>query len=248
MAPKVKATEVLQPFKDQADIKSWSQIQIEALVKAGILVGYPDGTFKPNNTLTRAEFSVALYHAMDLMTSGLEKTRLNDKIEMKAKLSDLQVQIDELMMNEEVDEVDEVANNNNYVGLGISYVVNKTSGTSAVLTLGGKVQVVELSDKLALSARGFVNTDTALGLGATLDYNLTDKLELYAGAGAAYILDTNNNSALTGNKSQEVVPYANVGVSYDLSDKSLVFVDGKIPLSNNNEESSEVSAGLGFKF
>lgn len=34
----------------------WAQSQIDALVGQGVVSGYPDGTFKPDNTITRAEF------------------------------------------------------------------------------------------------------------------------------------------------------------------------------------------------
>lgn len=249
LTPSVNATEVeVGTFSDQADIQSWSEIQIQALVEVGILTGYPDGTFKPNNTLTRAEFSVALYKAMDIMMMATEDMSEIDRAEASAKFALLQEEIDALSLMVQESVSTETVSNDNFVGLGISYAVDKASGTSAVITLMGKVQIVELNNKLALSARGFVNTDTVLGAGVTLDYDVTNKLELYAGAGAAYVLDTNNVSALTGLKAQEVVPYANVGASYDLSDKSLVFIDGKIPLSVNNEETAEVTAGLAWSF
>lgn len=39
------------------DIKGhWGEANIQALVARGGIAGYPDGTFKPNNTITRAEF------------------------------------------------------------------------------------------------------------------------------------------------------------------------------------------------
>lgn len=40
-------------FKDIS--KHWAKSSIETAVKAGILNGYPDGTFKPENSITRAE-------------------------------------------------------------------------------------------------------------------------------------------------------------------------------------------------
>lgn len=39
--------------------------QIKRLVAANVTSGYPDGTFKPNNNLTRAHISLFLYRAMD---------------------------------------------------------------------------------------------------------------------------------------------------------------------------------------
>lgn len=40
-----------------SDIKGhWGEANIKALVARGGIAGYPDGTFRPNNTITRAEF------------------------------------------------------------------------------------------------------------------------------------------------------------------------------------------------
>lgn len=47
---------------------SWARDDIEALAKMGAIIGYPDGTFKPNQAITRAEFATMLCKAL-----GLEK-------------------------------------------------------------------------------------------------------------------------------------------------------------------------------
>lgn len=39
---------------------------VERLSTLGVLTGYPDGTFKPNNTITRAEFSAAVVRILNL--------------------------------------------------------------------------------------------------------------------------------------------------------------------------------------
>ncbi len=42
---------------DLSDISNhWAKSQIESLIERGVITGYPDNTFKPNNTITRAEF------------------------------------------------------------------------------------------------------------------------------------------------------------------------------------------------
>lgn len=41
----------------------WAYQSIEQLVQLGILEGYPDGTFRPNRTMTRAEFAQAIARA-----------------------------------------------------------------------------------------------------------------------------------------------------------------------------------------
>ncbi|MDF9409403.1 MAG: Endo-1,4-beta-xylanase A precursor [Pelotomaculum sp. PtaB.Bin013] len=44
----------------------WAQNEIEGLVARGAVTGYPDGTFKPDNTITRAEFATVLVKALKL--------------------------------------------------------------------------------------------------------------------------------------------------------------------------------------
>jgi len=52
----------------------WAQASIEQAVSGGIVFGYPDGTFKPNKTVTRAEFSVMLMYALKPAGLGSEPT------------------------------------------------------------------------------------------------------------------------------------------------------------------------------
>lgn len=42
----------------------WAAAQIKELSEAGVIVGYPDGTFKPDNNVTRAEFAVMAIKAL----------------------------------------------------------------------------------------------------------------------------------------------------------------------------------------
>ncbi len=59
------------PFSDQ--IPDWASEAVNSLHKAGIVGGYPDGTFKPNNNINRAEIVSMLVRA------------LNDKSEQSGK-------------------------------------------------------------------------------------------------------------------------------------------------------------------
>jgi uncharacterized repeat protein (TIGR02543 family) len=52
----------------------WSQANIEQAVNSGIVNGYANGTFKPNNTVTRAEFAVMLMNALKPQGNGAELT------------------------------------------------------------------------------------------------------------------------------------------------------------------------------
>ncbi len=45
---------------------NWAEPFIRALVEKGIIAGYPDGTFKPDQPVTRAEFAALLNKAFDL--------------------------------------------------------------------------------------------------------------------------------------------------------------------------------------
>lgn len=50
-----------------SDIGShWSKSYVEAMAKAGIINGYEDGTFRPEGTITRAEFAKMLVLALEL--------------------------------------------------------------------------------------------------------------------------------------------------------------------------------------
>ena len=49
------------------DIKGhWSESKIMNLLKRRVVNGYPDGSFKPNNPITRAEFVAILVKALEL--------------------------------------------------------------------------------------------------------------------------------------------------------------------------------------
>lgn len=50
----------------------WAEASIKQAVANGIAAGYPDGTFKPNHTVTRAEFIVMLMNALKLQDTATE--------------------------------------------------------------------------------------------------------------------------------------------------------------------------------
>jgi hypothetical protein len=52
----------------------WAEANIRQAVSNGIVKGYEDGTFKPRNTVTRAEFSVMLMNAWKAQGEGSELT------------------------------------------------------------------------------------------------------------------------------------------------------------------------------
>ena len=52
----------------------WGYAAISSLSSQGIVSGYPDNTFKPDTTVTRAEFATMLVKALGLSTSGTSGT------------------------------------------------------------------------------------------------------------------------------------------------------------------------------
>jgi hypothetical protein len=52
----------------------WGYNAITSLSSKGIVSGYPDGTFKPDNQITRAEFATMLVKALGLNTNGTTGT------------------------------------------------------------------------------------------------------------------------------------------------------------------------------
>ncbi|MEC0174385.1 Ig-like domain-containing protein [Paenibacillus favisporus] len=58
-----------------ADISGhWAEASIKQAAGTGIVTGYPDGTFKPGKTVTRAEFAVMLVNTLGLKKPGAELT------------------------------------------------------------------------------------------------------------------------------------------------------------------------------
>ncbi|WP_139996742.1 S-layer homology domain-containing protein [Paenibacillus paridis] len=56
-----------EPTKHLSDITGhWAETAIKQAVGSGMVNGYPDGTFKPNHTVTRAEFTVMLMNTLKL--------------------------------------------------------------------------------------------------------------------------------------------------------------------------------------
>jgi len=52
----------------------WAEAGIKQAVSSGIVSGYPDGTFKPNATVTRSEFAVMLMNALKPQGEGAALT------------------------------------------------------------------------------------------------------------------------------------------------------------------------------
>jgi len=62
------------PVFSDVSASYWGYSAISSLASKGIIVGYPDGTFKPDASITRAEFATMLVKALALNTSGTTGT------------------------------------------------------------------------------------------------------------------------------------------------------------------------------
>ncbi|NLL06699.1 MAG: S-layer protein [Clostridiaceae bacterium] len=56
-------------FPDVAN-NHWAKESIELVAKAGLFKGYPDGTFRPDDTIKRGEFATVIYKMLDLKASS----------------------------------------------------------------------------------------------------------------------------------------------------------------------------------
>jgi len=79
---KSEITAVQFSEKQFSDINGhWAEGRIKEAVKIGFVSGYQDGTFKPDKTITRAEFATLLNNAMkiyDTVQIGLSDVKKND--------------------------------------------------------------------------------------------------------------------------------------------------------------------------
>jgi len=54
-------------FKDARIIAAWAKLEVAVLSEAQVIQGYPDGSFKPQRDLTRAECAALIYRALPLL-------------------------------------------------------------------------------------------------------------------------------------------------------------------------------------
>jgi len=75
----VFALRPLPPFPDIAE--HWGRNSIRTLAGMGVLGGYPDGSFKPDLNITRAEFVAMLTRALNLTPNPEAAGRFNDAVD-----------------------------------------------------------------------------------------------------------------------------------------------------------------------
>ena len=70
IARTLKLTELPNSFKFKDTKGHWAENDIKLVYKAGLISGYPDGTFRPNEKISRAELATILYNALELQDSS----------------------------------------------------------------------------------------------------------------------------------------------------------------------------------
>lgn len=77
-AMKLETSDTPFKFADHARIPAWVQPYLATVVGAGIIQGYADGTFKPSNSISRAELAVMLVRAAKLDAVQAAKSTFAD--------------------------------------------------------------------------------------------------------------------------------------------------------------------------
>jgi heme-binding NEAT domain protein len=71
----------------------WAQAAIEKAVQSGLVKGYDDNSFRPNNPVSRAEFAVLISRALKLEGSTAQSTQFSDQSSIPAWAKDGVAQI-----------------------------------------------------------------------------------------------------------------------------------------------------------
>ena len=232
-------------YTDDAAISNWSKESVEILTDLGVMVGHADGEFKPADHLTREEYAVSLLNGLATLESLVTEAYQAEDAYLYEQLVAQQVTLLEALTAIDEIKAKDAVEHNNYFAVSMFYdTENDVVNQNGYISLDGKIQVVSLSKKLAISVRPFVNTTGEAGSAATLDVKVTDKLTLAAGAGVAG--SWNDDSALAGDSSS--VGYAQANIDYSLGKNSVATVTAKVPFTEDNSGNVNVGIGLGVRF
>ncbi|QUH25008.1 S-layer homology domain-containing protein [Serpentinicella alkaliphila] len=176
-------------FTDANSIPTWSKGQIGALVHEGYMSGYPDGSFKASNSITRAEALVTLNRVLDPGVWIINETGTYGPstgadiyygdVTIKADGSILQniIITGNLTITEDVGEGEVTLNNvivegNTYIrggGPDSIYINGGDYKNIIIQKQGGKLRVVMINDKGASLIVAEESKDTEIILEGTFD-------------------------------------------------------------------------------
>lgn len=238
----------VESFYYEDELPAWAAEYIDLLTYLEVLVGYPDGTFKANQNLTRAEFAVALTEGLIVLEEGIYNAMYWNNVYIYDELAAQQVELLEALARIDAIEAEKLVKNNNFIAIGLGYgVSNSETDDVTNVQLLAKVQIIELTDNLAISIRPFVTSDSTAGGTATLDLDLSDTFTLYAGGGVA--ANWSDGGQLTGADSDDdVVAILNAGLEVNLSQNTVTGVDVKLPTGGTEQWNPVVTGFVGLKF
>lgn len=174
----------------------WAYQSIEQLVQLGIIEGYPDGTFRPNRTMTRAEFAQMIaraYRNIDERLRALDRriseirpqeVQPTDTSDLQRQIGELRNQIQELQrLNEAIQTLQRLAQTfqQELAGLGVDVDTLKRDFASLrarVEALEGREEKFKMSGDLTFGVYGAHSIDgkdvhtynrTNLGTGKLLE-------------------------------------------------------------------------------
>ncbi len=94
-APQVSQAQAPAASGPFADVPAdhWAYQSVDTLQKAGIVIGYPDGTYGGKRAMTRYEFAVAIARLLPLLNPKVDLTPYATKDELAALRSDLEAKL-----------------------------------------------------------------------------------------------------------------------------------------------------------
>ena len=109
------------PFTDKEEILDWMKGYVNESVKAGVLKGYPDGSFQPNKTSTRAEAVVMIQRMLEEMEEGI-----NPNITVVAQYHKVADNEDKIVAEKETEKIQlQMVDHIIYASLNDLYAVRK---------------------------------------------------------------------------------------------------------------------------
>ncbi len=135
------------PFSDRNEVSSWAAGYIKAAVDNGIITGYEDGTFRPQNVVTRGEVAKIIYYYLgtSLSTAGKAYTG-----------SDLKSDTDNVTISESCTLSNATIDGDLYITEGVgsdTVTLNNVQVNGTLIVSGGTVTMVNTtSDHVIVSS------------------------------------------------------------------------------------------------
>jgi uncharacterized protein YjdB len=193
-------------FSDASKIPSWSWASINSLVQAGYINGYPDGTFRPANSITRAEAAVMINQGMsrvkvtsvklnkDSLTLGLDKSET-----LVATVSPSNATNQTVTWSSSNPAVASVSSNGKLTGLkeGTTTITVRTSD-------GGKTATCKVTVKDVVKVKGVRLNESSVTLGVDDTYTLKATVNPSDATNTNVTWKSSNTSVATVNSSGKV--------------------------------------------